>query len=198
MRPTSARGGRDLLALARAGAMGPWATRQGAARGRVAGLAVARPRFFRTSAGANLAPPRVPPAAVGAARGNKVATAKQRRNRFGRTRAGQQEPIAGRVPALAGVIRHGLRDMDVAVSLSEDGETISIDPGKSTDVDAPTFFLHPAPEDATKLYFTSGGAQSWRYSWNSAEECFKAEDGHDLLGMISREILWFSTGIPKF
>ena len=166
-------------------------------------------RCLHASARATLAPPRVPLRANGPASGAGTGLGRNRRVRKGRV-ARKAEPVAARIPALASVIRHGLRDVDAVVG--ESGDTISIDPGgsggssgsgrdggKGVDgSEAPTFFLHPAPEDPTKLYFTSGGAQSWRYEWDLSEGCFKAEDGHDLLGMVSRELLWFTTGLPKF
>ena len=161
---------------------------------------------LHSSPRAALAPPRVPMPATGVGR----------RVRKGRG-VRRVEPVASRIPALASVLRSGLRDVEAAVI--ERGETISIDlphslphalphgpggvgetdqAGQAVQAEAQSFFLHPAPEDATKLYFTSGGAQSWRYEWDAAEACFKAEDGHDLLGMISRELLWHTTGLPKF
>ena len=148
-------------------------------------------RFLHVSSRSALAI-RVPSSSSGA-RSSAPGSSRGRPARRGRQP--KLEEVAPHVPGLAQIIKHGLRDMDVVVDLSQDKQTISIDPSADG---APTFLLHPAPEDNTKLYFTSGGSQSWRYSWDSSEECFKADDGHDLLGMISREILWFAQGLPKF
>ena len=142
-------------------------------------------------------PPRVPIGAKRNGSGNQTI----QRVRRGRTSTRRDLPVAARIPALAQVLRHGLRDMEAEIDLCKD--VISINPGTGATRNddfrcAPTFLIHPAPEDETKLYFTSGGAQSWRYSWDEAEGCFKAKDGHDLLGMVSRELLWFTTGLPKF
>ena len=60
------------------------------------------------------------------------------------------------------------------------------------------FTICVAPEDDTQVALATAVGQQYRYTWHTEKELFQAEDGHDLVGILVRDLMWYCRGMPKF
>jgi len=103
---------------------------------------------------------------------------------------------------------HGLRDMTCEVNLTSDFHdrpNIEIIPSQETKngatekLEGEMVVVGIAHDDPVVVTLQSPASNGmYRYKYDEKEELFLAEDRHELVGMLCRDLLWSCKGMPKF
>ena len=106
-------------------------------------------------------------------------------------------------------LKQGLRDMTCDVQLSTSSDfgtpTIEIIPNEDTKsgmtekLEGQMVVVGIATDDPIIVTMQSPASNGmYRYNYDETSNQFVAEDKHELIGMLSRDLLWNCKGMPKF
>jgi hypothetical protein len=105
-------------------------------------------------------------------------------------------------------LHHGLRDMTCEVNLTADlagKPSIEVIPnstlpsGMTEKLEGEMVVVSFAHDDPKVITLQSPASNGfYRYNYDEKEQEFIAEDKHELIGMLCRDLLWSCKGMPKF
>ncbi len=91
-------------------------------------------------------------------------------------------------------LQEGLSSMSVEVT-REEGGAIYVDTKSDS---GGVVIIQPDALDPNLISMMSPASSTFRYQWKSDDTFSCVEDGHDLVGLLCRDLLWNCSGIPKF